>query len=252
MLLAPSADIEYAVVAPPKAFAEAYPDGGTQSPAFRVGFHCRPGHRGSREHCVAACAAAMDPGRRSRDGLLGVGLATGRIWLFSRSSFDRGLRLTCSPWRIGVCGGVEHQLAPGERCIHREVACRLPGPTRRSLDRVPYPARGCALGSPLAMVVTAPRMRLTPSLLSGPDLVEGSSPSESCAARASLGRSDLSSNGWPRSVSTTLPVLSISSLALPPSVGSSLIARLMRSKPSRMAAVRASRRIRSTAADQLA
>jgi hypothetical protein len=85
------------------------------------------------------------------------------------------------------------------------------------------------------MVVTAPRMRLTPSLLSGPDLVEGSSPSESCAARASLGRSDLSSNGWPRSVSTTLAVLSISSLALPTaSAGSSLIARLMRSKPSRL------------------
>lgn len=86
------------------------------------------------------------------------------------------------------------------------------------------------------MVVTAPRMRLTPSLPSGPDPVEGSSPSESCAARASLGGSNLSSNGWPRSVRTTLAVLSISSLALPTaSAGSSLIARLMRSKPSRMA-----------------
>src|SRR6478672_7626794 len=52
---------------------------------------------------------------------VGVGLATERIWLFSWSSFDRGLRLTCSPWRIGVCEGVDHQLAPGERCIHREV-----------------------------------------------------------------------------------------------------------------------------------
>jgi hypothetical protein len=31
------------------------------------------------------------------------------------------------------------------------------------------------------MVVTAPRMRLTPSLPSGPDPVEGSSPSESWA-----------------------------------------------------------------------
>lgn len=45
------------------------------------------------------------------------------------------------------------------------------------------------------MVVTAPRMHLTPSLLSGPDPVEGSSPSETCAARASLGRSAVSSNG---------------------------------------------------------
>jgi hypothetical protein len=55
----------------------------------------------------------------------------------------------------------------------------------------------------------------TPSLQSGPDPVEGSSSSESCAARASLGRSALTSNGWPRSVSTTLAVLSINSLALP-------------------------------------
>jgi hypothetical protein len=54
--------------------------------------------------------------------------------------------------------------------------------------------------NPLAMVVTAPRMRLTPSLPSGPDPAEGSSPSESCAARANLGRSDLTSNDWRREI----------------------------------------------------
>jgi hypothetical protein len=44
MLVAPSSDIEDAVVAPAKTFAEAFRDGGTQYPVFRVGFHCSPGY----------------------------------------------------------------------------------------------------------------------------------------------------------------------------------------------------------------
>jgi hypothetical protein len=113
----------------------------------------------------------------------------------------------------------------------------VPRPTRALAGPCPVPSpRLRNSASPLAMVVTAPRMRLTPSLPSGPDPVEGPSPSESCAARANLGRSALSSTSWPRSERTTLAVLSISSFALPTaSAGSSPIARLMRSKPSRMA-----------------
>ena len=45
MLVAPSPHIEDGVVAPAKTFAEAFRDGGTQYPVFRVGFHCSPGHR---------------------------------------------------------------------------------------------------------------------------------------------------------------------------------------------------------------
>ena len=145
--------------------------------------------------------------------------------------------MTIAPGRFGVGEGVEHQLAPGECRVDREVRVPAAETNACSCRTVPGAQPAIAqLGGPLAMVVTAPRMRLTPSLPSGPDPVEGSRPSESCAARASSGRSDLSSNGWPRSVRTTLAVLSISSLALPTaSAGSSPIARLMRSKPSRMA-----------------
>lgn len=85
-------------------------------------------------------------------------------------------------------------------------ACRMPRPTCAVAGPCPVPnPRLGSSASPLATV--APRMRLTPSLPSGPDPVDGSSPSESCASQASLGRSELSSNGWPRSVSTTLAVL---------------------------------------------
>ena len=45
MLVAPSANIADAVVAPAKTFAEAFKDSGIQYPVFRVGFHCSPGHR---------------------------------------------------------------------------------------------------------------------------------------------------------------------------------------------------------------
>lgn len=71
-----------------------------------------------------------------------------------------------------------------------------------------------------------PRIRLTPSLLSGPATAEGCRPRASCAALASSGRSAFSSTGWPSSRRTTLAVLSISSLAVPTaSAGSSLTAR---------------------------
>src|ERR1700758_3509902 len=125
----------------------------------------------------------------------------------------------------------------GSAALTARCAWRAPSPTRAVTGPCPVPSpRLRSSASPLAIVVTAPRMRLTASLPSGPDPVEGSSPRKSCAARANLGRSDLSSNGWPRSVRTTLAVLSISSLALPTaSAGSSLIARPMRSNPSRMA-----------------
>jgi rhodanese-related sulfurtransferase len=70
MLVAPSADIEYAVVAPPKAFAEAYRDGGTQSPVFRVGFHCSSGRR-------RKLATKLLSGLRGRDGTRVHGLVMG-------------------------------------------------------------------------------------------------------------------------------------------------------------------------------
>jgi hypothetical protein len=145
--------------------------------------------------------------------------------------------VTFAPGRFGVGEGVEHQLAPGERRIDREVCvpaaetdacgCRTMSGAQPAVAQLGESiGDGCDRTEDASDTVAAVR--------SGP--VEGSSPSESCAARANLGRSDLSSNDWPRSVSTTLAVLSISSLTLPTaSAGSSLIARLMRSKPSRMA-----------------
>jgi hypothetical protein len=55
----------------------------------------------------------------------GVGLVTEQIWLFSWSSFGRGSRVIFAPGRFGVGEGVEHQLAPGERPVDREVS--VPG-----------------------------------------------------------------------------------------------------------------------------
>lgn len=118
--------------------------------------------------------------------------------------------------RFGVGEGVEHQLAPGERRVDREVC--VPGAQTNACGcrtvSGAHPAVA-QLGEFVGDVgdVTQPRMRLTPSLPSGPEPFEGSSPSESCAARASLGRSDLSSNGWPRSLRTILAVPSTNSLA---------------------------------------
>jgi hypothetical protein len=70
MLVAPSADIEYAVVAPPKTFAEAVRGGSTQSPAFRVGFHCSPGRR-------RKLASKLYSGLRGGDGTRVDGLVMG-------------------------------------------------------------------------------------------------------------------------------------------------------------------------------
>jgi hypothetical protein len=70
MLVAPSADIEYAVVAPGKTFAEALRDGGTQSPAFRVGFRCSPGRR-------RKLASKLLSSLRGRDGTRVDGLVMG-------------------------------------------------------------------------------------------------------------------------------------------------------------------------------
>ncbi len=70
MLVAPSADIDYAVVAPGKSFVEAYRDGGTQSPAFSVGFHSHPGHR-------RKLASKLRSGLRGRDGTRVDGLVMG-------------------------------------------------------------------------------------------------------------------------------------------------------------------------------
>jgi len=70
MLVAPSAHIEHAVVAPGKTFVEAFRDGGTQSPAFRVGFHCSPGHR-------RKLASKLFSGLRGRDGTRVDGLVMG-------------------------------------------------------------------------------------------------------------------------------------------------------------------------------
>ena len=80
------------------------------------------------------------------------------------------------------------------------------------------------------MPETAPRIFLTASLLSGPDVAEeGCSPRACCASLTSAGRSALSSTGMPRSVSTTFAVLSISSFALPiAKAGSSMMACWMR------------------------
>jgi hypothetical protein len=58
-------------------------------------------------------------------GLGAVGLVTERIWLFSWSSFGRRLRVSLAPGGLGVGEGVEHELAPGERRVDREV--RVPG-----------------------------------------------------------------------------------------------------------------------------
>lgn len=64
-------------------------------------------------------------------------------------------------------------------------ACRVPRPTRAVAGPCPVPSpRLRSSASPLAMVVTAPRMRLTPSLLSGPDPVEEVQPKRKlCCAR---------------------------------------------------------------------
>lgn len=70
MLVAPAAHIEHAVVAPGKAFAEAFREGGTQSPAFRVGFHSSPGHRRKLAHKLFS-------GLRGRDGTRVDGLVMG-------------------------------------------------------------------------------------------------------------------------------------------------------------------------------
>lgn len=56
----------------------------------------------------------------TRTGWYGVALVTERNWLFSWS-FGRGLRMTFAPGRFGVGEGVEHQLAPGERRVDREL-----------------------------------------------------------------------------------------------------------------------------------
>ena len=105
--------------------------------------------------------------------------------------------MTFAPRRFGVGEGVEHQLAPGERRFDREVCVPAAETDTCGCRTVSGAQHAVAqLGESVSMVVNAPRMRLTLSLPSGPDPVEGSSPSESCAARANLGKSDLSSNDW--------------------------------------------------------
>ena len=51
---------------------------------------------------------------------------TERIWLFSWSSFGRRLRVSLAPGGLGVGEGVEHELAPGERRVDREVCVAGP------------------------------------------------------------------------------------------------------------------------------
>jgi hypothetical protein len=70
ILVAPSAHIEHAVVAPGKTFAEALRDGGTQSPAFRVGFRCSPWRR-------RKLAGKLFSDLRGRDGTRVDGLVMG-------------------------------------------------------------------------------------------------------------------------------------------------------------------------------
>jgi hypothetical protein len=70
MLVAPSAQIEHAVVAPPKTFAEALREGGGQSSAVRVGFHRSPGHR-------RKLASKLFSGLRGHDGTRVDGLVVG-------------------------------------------------------------------------------------------------------------------------------------------------------------------------------
>jgi hypothetical protein len=70
MLVAPSAQVDRAAVAPAKTFAQALKDGGAQSPAFRVGFRCSPGHRRSP-------ATRLFSDVRGRDGTKADGLIIG-------------------------------------------------------------------------------------------------------------------------------------------------------------------------------
>lgn len=70
MLVAPAAHVEHAVVVPGKAFAEAFREGGTQSPAFRVGFRSAPGHR-------RRLTRKLFSGLRGRDGTEVDGLVMG-------------------------------------------------------------------------------------------------------------------------------------------------------------------------------
>ena len=73
MLVAPSPHIEDAVVAPAKTFAEAFRDGGTQYPVFRVGFHCSPGHRRTLANRIFRRISGMC----GQDGTRADGLVTG-------------------------------------------------------------------------------------------------------------------------------------------------------------------------------
>ena len=99
-----------------------------------------------------------------------------------------------APRRFGVSESVEHQLAPGDRGVDGQV--RMTG---SKAD-----AGGClAVSRPVSAVAQlrqavgdgryGPRMRLTPSLLSGPEGADGCSPSASWHDRANSGRSAFSS-----------------------------------------------------------
>jgi hypothetical protein len=70
MLVAPSDQIENAVVVPGKTFIEVLKAGPTQLPAFRVGFHCVPGHR-------PRLANRLFGGLRSTDGARPDGVVMG-------------------------------------------------------------------------------------------------------------------------------------------------------------------------------
>ena len=82
--------------------------------------------------------------------------------------------------RHGASGfgeGVGHQLAPGERRFDREVCVPAAETDTCGCRTVSGAQHAVAqLGESVSMIVNAPRMRLTLSLPSGPDPVEGSSP----------------------------------------------------------------------------
>jgi hypothetical protein len=73
MLVAPSADIADAVVAPGKTGAEVFTHGGTQNPVLRVGFHWSSGHRATLANKLFASMSGL----RGRDGTKSHGLVMG-------------------------------------------------------------------------------------------------------------------------------------------------------------------------------
>lgn len=70
MLVAPSAQIEHAVVAPGISFREAATDGGVRLPAFRVGFALSTGHRRSLSRKLFADFSGRD-GTRADGTVMG-------------------------------------------------------------------------------------------------------------------------------------------------------------------------------------